>query len=86
MGIAAGAQSDPLGGVSTATSLGSPVGMGIGVLFVAGALIVLLAYYDVLNASRTDYDELQTTLFALLGPLLFALAVGIGFHGVLIYS
>lgn len=67
MGSIAGV-SGSAAGVSV-TSLLTPVGLGIGGIFVAGVLILLLAYFDLLGASRRDTNDVQMMLLAAIGPL-----------------
>lgn len=68
---------------ASVTSLLSPVGIGVGGVFVAIALVLLLAYYDVLGASEADnatHAELRRTLVVTIIPLLFA------FGGVVLFK
>ena len=59
---------------ASVTSLMSPVGVGVGGLFVAVALILLLAYLDLLKASKWDTPELRRTLMVTVIPLIIAFA------------
>jgi hypothetical protein len=70
MGLTAGVSSSAAGVSSSAISLTSPVGVGVGGVVVAAALILLLAYYDVINASAADYSKVKETVPAAIGPLL----------------
>jgi hypothetical protein len=54
---------------ASAISLTSPVGAGIGGVFVAAALVFLLAYLDVLNASEVANAEVRRTVLATAIPL-----------------
>ena len=49
---AAGSASSAASSSTSVASLTSPVGLGIGGVFVAAALIILLAYFDVLDATE----------------------------------
>lgn len=86
MGLSAVVSSSASSVSSTSvTSLLSPVGIGIGGGFVALALVLLLAYYDILDAhdatvpaqyayssAAYDHTELKRTLVASILPLLLA--------------
>jgi hypothetical protein len=67
MGAIAGV-SGSAAGVS-ATSLLTPVGLGAGGIFVAGALILLLAYLDVLETAGRDASDVRLLLLAGVSPL-----------------
>lgn len=67
--ISAGASSSASAGVSAATSLLSPVGVGVGGFFVAVALIALLAYLDLFDASDRDNGQIRSMLVAASIPL-----------------
>lgn len=57
---------------SASTSVASftlPVGLGIGGVFVTVAVILLLAYFDVLNAMDDADESIRTTLVASIVPL-----------------
>lgn len=54
---------------SAATSLTSPVGMGVGGVFVAALLVGLLAYLDVFDASAVANSRVRTMLVAIIAPL-----------------
>lgn len=56
-------------GVSSATSLLSPVGVGIGGIFVAVTLIAVLAYLDLFDASELYNGQIRTMLIATVLPL-----------------
>lgn len=60
-------------------SLTLPVGLGIGGVFVTAAVILLLAYFDVLNATEDADESIRTTLLASIIPL------AIVFVGVLVF-
>lgn len=70
-GVSSSASASASAGASaSALSLLSPLGMGIGSIFVATALIFLLAYLDLLSASAADDPQLRTTLVITILPLL----------------
>lgn len=50
-------------------SLTLPVGLGIGGVFVTAAVILLLAYFDVLNATEDADESIRMTLVASIVPL-----------------
>lgn len=56
-------------GSASATSLMSAVGLGVGGVFVAAALIVLLAYLDLVDASERLSEHSRTMLVATILPL-----------------
>lgn len=68
MGVTAGVSSVAEG--VAATSLFSPVGAGVGSIFVAGCLVLLVAYYNLVETTHDDQEHVRTMLIALLGPLL----------------
>lgn len=77
---ASSASSSASTAASSVISLTSPVDVGIGGVFVAVALIALLAYYDVFNA-RVEIDEtVRRTLLATIIPLAVAFGGVITFH------
>lgn len=80
MGAIAGV-SGSAAGVS-ATSLLTPVGLGVGGTFVAGALILLLAYFDLLDASGREAKDVQMMLLAAIGPLLITFGAIIVFESI----
>ena len=53
----------------SATSLLSSVGLGIGGVFVAGALVYLFSYFDLLVEGDTENHDLQRTILATIIPL-----------------
>lgn len=53
----------------SAISLVSSVGLGLGGIFVAGALVYLFSYFDLLDQGATDTHELQRTVLATIIPL-----------------
>lgn len=55
---------------ASAISLLSPVGLGVGGVFVAASLIFLLAYLDLYDASESNDPQLRTTLAVTIIPLL----------------
>lgn len=59
---------------TSVASLVSPVGMGVGGVFVAASLILLLAYFDVFAATDDPDDAVRTTLVASIVPLAIAFA------------
>lgn len=67
--IISSSSSSASAGVSAATSLLSPVGLGVGGIFVAAALVLLLAYLDLFDASAIDDPEVRTTVLATVVPL-----------------
>lgn len=73
---ASSASSSAAGASASVTSMLSPVGAGIGGVFVAAALIWLLAYLDLLDASELQSDRFRQTLAATIIPL-FVVFVGI---------
>ena len=78
MGPIAGV-SDSAAGVS-ATSLLTSVGLGVGGIFVAGALILLLAYLDILETSKRDDRNIRIMLLAGASPLSITFAAIIVFE------
>lgn len=78
MGAIAGVSSSAAG--VSATSLLTPIGLGVGGIFVAGTLILLLAYFDLLDASRRDAEDIQIMLLAAIGPLLITFGAIIVFR------
>lgn len=73
--ISSAASSSSAGVSASVTSLLSPVGAGIGGIFVAAALIYLLAYLDLLDAVDAD-ARMRGALVATIIPL-FIVFVGI---------
>ncbi|PSP90571.1 hypothetical protein BRC90_01285 [Halobacteriales archaeon QS_4_69_34] len=67
MGAIAGVSSSAAG--VSATSLLTPVGLGVGGIFVAGVLVLSLAYFDLLDASERDAEDIQLMLLVAIGPL-----------------
>lgn len=55
-------------------SLTSPVGLGVGGIFVAAALILLLSYFDMLEAADDANESIRMTLVASIVPLTIAFA------------
>lgn len=53
----------------SAISLFASVGPGVGGVFVVAALLVVLAFYDVLDATGAGDDTLRTMLVAAIVPL-----------------
>lgn len=74
MGLTAIVSSAGAGVSASALSLLSPVGLGVGGVFVAAALIYLLAYLDLLNASEAEHRALRRMLVATIIPLSVAFA------------
>jgi len=70
MGLTASVSSSAAASSSAATSLLSPVGAGVGGIFVAAALILLLAYFDLLGAADGDYARVRTMVIGAIAPLL----------------
>lgn len=54
---------------SAAISLLSPVGLGVGGVFIAAALVLLLSSYDLLDAAESDHAGVRTTMLATIVPL-----------------
>lgn len=67
-------------GVSSATSLLSPVGVGVGGIFVAVALVALLAYLDLFDASEQEQSSVRSMLVATIIPLLLT------FSGIVLFQ
>lgn len=65
---------------TSVASLTSPVGLGIGGVFVAAALIVLLAYFDVVDATEEADTSVRTTVVAAFVPLVIAFVGVVAFH------
>lgn len=65
---------------STAISLLSPVGVGVGGMFVSAALVVLLGYLDLFDASGRESQRMRQTLVATIVPL------AVVFTGVVVYQ
>lgn len=62
------------GSATSAISLLSPVGLGVGGIFVAASLIFLLAYLDLYDASESNDPQIRTTLAITIVPLLLTFA------------
>ena len=67
--VSTSSSSGPMGG-SSVLSLHSSVGLGVGGLFVAIALVVALAYFDLLQGADADREIRQHVLGSIV-PLLF---------------
>lgn len=67
-------------GVSTAAARTFPTGLAAGGIFVAVLLVLLLAYVDLLDASRIEDEQLRRLLVASVLPL------GITFVVVVLYE
>ena len=69
-------------GTSSASSLSvlARLGVGVGGIFVTALLAYLLAYLQVLGASRRDRRRLRTLLVAVSVPLAFAFAGIVAFE------
>lgn len=66
--------SSALGSASSSASVSaiylvSSVGVGLGGIFVAGALVYLFSYFDLLEQGETDTHDLQRTVLATIIPL-----------------
>lgn len=73
--VSSSASSASSAGVSASvTSLLSPVGVGVGGIFVAGALVLLLAYLNLLDASERSLDGVRRTVLTAVVPLLVTFA------------
>ena len=83
MGSIAGV-SGSAAGVS-ATSLLTSVGLGVGGIFVAGALILLLAYLDISETFERDDRDIRTMLFAGVSPLSITFAAIVVFESMRIF-
>lgn len=70
---AASSSSAGAGVSASATSLLSPVGAGVGGIFVAAALIYLLAYLDLLDAVDVD-PPVRTAIVSAIIPLFVVFA------------
>ena len=57
---------------TTVASLLSPVGLGVGGVFVAAVLILLLTYFEVFSATDVEDETIRTTLCASIIPLAVA--------------
>ena len=68
-------------GVS-ATSLLTPVGLGVGGIFVAGTLVLLLAYLDILDTSERDDRDVRIILLAGASPLSITFAAIVVFESI----
>jgi hypothetical protein len=80
MGAIAGVSSSSAG--VSATSMLTPVGLGAGGVFVAGALILLLAYLDILETSERDVGDVRMLLLAGVGPLSITFAAIVFFESI----
>lgn len=60
--------------------LNSSIGLGIGGVFVAIALISLLVYFDILNSSENQRTHIRRTVFAFVVPL------GFTFTGIVLFK
>lgn len=76
---ASSASSSAASASASATSLTSPVGLGVGGIFVAAALVLLLAYLDLFDAATVENERLRRSLVATVVPL------GLAFAGVVAY-
>ena len=65
---------------SAAISLLSPVGLGVGGVFIAAALVLLLSSYDLLDAADYDHEGVRTTMLAMIVPLM------ITFGGIVLFK
>lgn len=65
--------------LSSVTSLTSVVGLGAGGIFVAAALVILLAYLDLFDASAYTSKRVRRTVVATILPL------GIAFGGIVVF-
>lgn len=77
---ASSASSSAAGVSATVTSLLSPVGMGIGGIAIALALVYVLAHIDVLSAREETNERVRRTLVAAAIPL------GITFAGIVAFQ
>lgn len=76
---AASSSSAGAGVSASATSLLSPVGAGVGGIFVAAALIYLLAYLDLLDAVEVE-APVRTALVSAIIPLFIVFAGIVAFR------
>lgn len=68
-------------GVSaSATSLLAPVGLGVGGIFVAAALIYLLTYFELVSVADRNVTEVRQTLIVTIVPLIAVFGGIIVFH------
>jgi hypothetical protein len=74
------ASSSAAGVSETVTSLLSPVGMGVGGIVVAIALVGVLAYLDIISATPDRTDRIEQTLVAAAIPLGFTFAGIVAFQ------
>jgi len=65
---------------TSATSLLSPVGAGIGGIFVFAALILALAYFDVFDAADKFSDRTRNTMIPVITTLSFVATAIVAFH------
>lgn len=69
--VVSSAGSTSSAGVSvSAISLLSPIGPGIGGVFVAGMLLYLLVYLDLVGVAPIESVDVRSTLLAIIVPLL----------------
>lgn len=71
MGLTSIVSSSSASASSSVVSLVTSVGVGVGGIFVAVALIVLLAYFDLIDAHPDAHPRLKRTLLTVIVPLLF---------------
>lgn len=67
---------------ASAISLSSPVGAGVGGAFVVLALVLLLGYLNVFEASDRTDSQVLTMLYATITPLAFTFGAIILFQSV----
>lgn len=77
---ASSASSAGAGVSASVTSLLSPVGLGVGGIFVAAALIYLLAYLDLVDAVEEDMAAIRRVLLAAIIPLIVVFAGIVTYH------
>lgn len=65
---------------TSATSLLSPVGAGVGGIFVFAALILALAYFDVFDAADRLPDQARQTVLPVITALSFVATAIVTFH------
>lgn len=72
------------GASASVTSLLSPVGIGVGGVFVAGLLIYLLAYLDIVNAIDPGREPARRLGLLLMVPLLLTFSAIVIFRSLAI--
>lgn len=86
MGLTASVSSSASVSASAATSLLSPVGAGVGGIFVAAALILLLAYFDLLGAADGDFSRVRTMVLGVIAPLIVTFGAIVAFQSMTVLN